>query len=533
MLTAAAVGCSRPLPEAFVDVSRETGLEFVHDNGSIGERYFSEVVGPGAAWTDYDGDGDLDLYLVQGGSLDPAGDPAERPSDVLLRNDVTAGGPRWVDVSARAGIVEHGYGMGIAAGDIDGDGDVDLYVTNFGRNLLWSNAGDGTFVDTTTPTLAEPRWTTSAAFLDYDGDGDLDLFAANYVEYRLAQHRPCLNAAGAIEYCGPASFPPETDRLWRNDGTGGFEDVTGQAGLLGHAGSGLGVVSADFDGNGLPDLYVANDLMPNFLWINQGDGSFREDALLAGCAVNEQGAPEASMGVAVADFDRDGDEDLFMTHLDTETNTAYANDRGLFTDVSNEWGLTVPSLGLTGFGTVALDYDSDGWIDLAAANGAVKTLPDQRAAGDPLPLREPNLLLRNEAGSFVDRTETAPVLLEKDVSRGLAAGDFDNDGDTDLVVLNNGGRAMLLRNEAKDGFDWAGVELIPGAGAPALGAEVRRSGEDLSIATVRSAASYCSAQDTRLRLGGQISGTELTLGRTGRRPLRLSQTPAHRYLRFP
>jgi hypothetical protein len=536
LVLSALIACAEPAAgPPFVDISDAVGLSFHHDNGMTGERYFSEVVGPGAALFDFDLDGDLDLYLVQGGSLDPGADPAADPSDVLLRNDrQDPGSLRWTDVTAASGIDARGYGMGVAVGDIEGDGDPDLYVTNFGRNQMWLNNGDGTFSDATTPSLAEPRWTTSATFLDYDLDGDLDLYAANYVEYRIAQHRPCLNAAGAVEYCGPSSFPPETDRLWRNLGDGTFEDVTGLSGVIDHPGSGLGVISADFNGDRWPDIYVGNDLMPNFLWINQGDGTFREDALLAGCAVNENGAPEASMGLAVADFDRDGDEDVFMTHLDTETNTAYANDGGgLFEDVSNEWSLSVPSLGLTGFGTAAIDFDNDGWLDLVVANGAVKTIPDQRMAGDPHPLREPNLLLHNEAGRFRAVTDQVPALLVPDVGRGLTTGDVDNDGDDDVVILNNAGPASLLRNEVGQRGTWLGVDLTNPTGTAILGTRVILAGVPPQSSTVRTGLSYCSAADARVRLGGAAVANTIDIVPLRGPRRRLVGVPARRYLRIP
>ena len=534
------VACAPRAPEEiFVEINAEVGLDFVHDNGMTGERYFSEVVGPGGAFLDYDNDGDLDLFLVQGGPLGTPVTDGELPSDALWRNDSLpgAGRLRMVEVTAASGIDSTGYGMGVAVGDVNGDGWPDLYVTNFGPNRLWLNLGDGTFRDATTPTLSEPRWSMSATFLDYDRDGDLDLYVANYVEYRLAQHRPCLNAAGAVEYCGPASFPGESDRLWRNRGNGSFEDVSGISGIIDKPGSGLGVVTADFDDDGWPDIYVANDLMPNHLWMNQRDGTFLEDALLAGCAVNESGAPEASMGLAVADFDRDGDEDLFMTHLDTETNTAFVNQgNGLFVDGSNEWGLSAPSIGLTGFGTVAIDYDNDGWFDLVTANGAVKTLPDQRLAGDPLPLREPNLLLHNEQGSFRAVTEQAPALQVRNVSRGLAIGDVDNDGDDDLLVLNNNGPARLLRNEVGSTSPWLAVSIV---GAGTLGAQVTVASGDTEqpllrqLKSVRPGASYCSASDARLRFGGVAAKNSIEIRLVDGRRLALRGAPRHRQLRFP
>ena len=398
--------------ELFIDEAAQTGLDFVHFNGMSGELYYMENMGSGVALLDYDSDGDLDVYLVQGHMIgkgrtvaDAIFPPAaDSPlTDRLFRNDLSldpAGRPipRFVDVTESAGIVGDGYGMGVATGDYDNDGAIDIYVTNFGSNQLWRNSGDGTFTQRLSESgTDDSRWSVSAAFWDFDRDGWLDLYVGNYVEYRLATDRRCVSSTGAPDYCGPLAYEPVFDSLFRNRGDGTFEDVTESAGLLSEPpGGGLGVTSGDFDGDGWLDLYVANDMTPNQLWMNQRDGSFRNDALFAGCAVNAEGKAEASMGVDAGDFDRDGDLDLFMAHLTGETNTLYLNDgTGIFRDQTLLAGLGNPTGDFTGFGAAWFDFDNDSHLDLMAVNGSVRSIPALVQAGDPYPLHQPNQLFHN------------------------------------------------------------------------------------------------------------------------------------------
>ncbi len=349
------------------------GPAFTHFNGMSGELYFPEMMGSGAALFDYDGDGDLDAYLVQGVMLGPGKSLAdavfpppagEALVDRLFRNDTGAEGadaaPRFVDVTASSGLAADGYGMGVAAGDYDGDGQVDLYVTNFGANQLWRNTGDGRFEDVTASAgVGDERWSVSAAWVDYDRDGDLDLYVGNYVRYTFDNAKPCRSSTSARDYCSPLVYKPDVDTLYRNEGDGRFTDVSAAAGVRKKFGGALGVVVGDFDADGWPDIYVANDGVANQLWMNQGDGTFRDEAMLAGVGVNMDGSPEASMGVDAADFDGDGDEDLFMTHLARETNTLYINDgEGWFEDRTLAMGLANPSFQYTGFGTAWFDYDN-------------------------------------------------------------------------------------------------------------------------------------------------------------------------------
>jgi hypothetical protein len=476
-----------------------------------GELYIAEMMGGGAALFDYDADGDLDVYVTQGGRLkrEPA---AETPGDRLFRNDLgeRAGGgalPVFVDVTATSGIEARGYGIGVAAGDVDNDGFVDLYVNNLGSNQLWRNRGDGTFEDRTSISGTDDvRWSAAAAFLDYDRDGLLDLFVGNYIDFRLANHRKCLAASGLWDYCGPLAYSPEPDRLFRNRGDGTFEDATLRAGLRDVFGNALGAIPADVDADGWIDLYVANDGMDNQLWINRGDGTFENRAMISGCAVNAEGQPEASMGVDAGDFDGDGDEDLFMTHLRRETNTLYLNrGDGSFEDGTVRTGLGQASWDYTGFGSGWLDYDNDGRLDLIAVNGAVRQLEALVQAGDPFPIHQPNLLFRNLGDArFEDVTDRAgSVFTLSEVSRGAAFGDVDNDGDVDVVIVNNGGALRLLINEVGHDRSWVGLRLVDGSGRDALGAWVGvvPAGASPRWRRVRTAGSYASSHDPRVLVG--------------------------------
>ncbi|MBD8527722.1 CRTAC1 family protein [Pseudomarimonas arenosa] len=500
-------------PALFEDATERSGLDFVHFNGMSGELYFVEMVGHGGALFDYDNDGDLDAFIVQGGMLgkpiEQAWFPPRSPlSDRLYRNDLGKDGPRWVDVTASAGIEGSEYGMGVASGDFDNDGHVDLYVTNFGRNRLWRNLGNGRFEDVTSQSgTGDEAWSVAASFLDFDGDGLLDLYVANYVEYSLANNTRCFARSTRPDYCGPASFAPARDRLYRNLGRGRFEDVTRQRLRNYQPGAGLGVVSADFNDDGRIDIYVANDGDANQLWLAQTDGSFVDDALFAGAAVNRAGRPEASMGVDAGDFDNDGDLDLFMTHLMGETNTLYVNQgKGLFEDRTSQFGLGSGSSRYTGFGTAWLDFDNDGWLDLLILNGAVRILERLHAAGDRFPLDEPNQLFRNLQGKRFDEVtqQAGKALLQEEVSRGAAFGDVDNDGDTDALIFNNNGQTRLWLNQNSSAHAWIGLRLVdPKLQRDVLGALAQISAAESRPIWRRSRAdgSYASANDPRILAG--------------------------------
>ncbi|MBY6204054.1 CRTAC1 family protein [Halomonas denitrificans] len=526
-LTVAAAATAAPANASsawFADVTAEAGLDFEYVNGAEGRFWFPEIMGGGAALLDYDGDGRLDLYLVQGGRFGPEATPADRShGDRLYRNVTEPGGPiRLADVTGEAGIDARGYGQGVAAADYDGDGDTDLYVLNVGPNQLWRNNGDGTFSDVTeTAGVGDPRWSVSASFADVTGDGRLDLLVVNYVDWSFEGHRDC-RAAGSsrLDYCSPSAYPPAPDALFVNLGDGTFRDASDAVGLSGAAQPGLGAVAADFDDNGRVDLYVANDGTPNQYWLNPGDGRWVDEAFLAGNAVNASGAAEAGMGVDAGDHDRDGDLDLFVTHLVRETNTLYRNDgQGWFTDATASSGLGPPSLPKTGFGTAFVDFDRDGRLDLFVANGGV--VSDGEDDGPPVegdrswPYHQTDQLFAGGDDRFRDATAGAgPALQVERTGRGAAFGDLDNDGRVDVVVANNRGAAQLLHNVTDAGPRWIGVDLRDAdGGRDALPASVRVISPDgLTLAArARSDGSYASANDPRavLALGEHAGPVEL------------------------
>ena len=506
-----------PLPPPFIDVTEQSGLDFVHVNGAQGRLLLPEVIGSGGALFDFDNDGDLDLFLVQGAARGTQGRSA---TSRLFRNDLARGDPRtfrFTDVTERSGAGIVGTGMGVAAGDVDNDGWIDLYITALGSNHLLRNNGDGTFSDVTAKTRTDdPRWSTSATFFDYDNDGWLDLYVANYVRFSADMKRDCYSAASARDYCNPAVYEPVPDSLFHNEGNGTFSDVSARAGIVRAAARGLGVLAADVNGDGWTDLYVANDGDANQLWINKGgSGTFEDDALLRGVAVDRMGRAQGSMGIDLADIDADGDDDLFVTNLDNESNTFYRNQgRGVFEDRTSEAGLF--RLGLTGFGTRFVDYDNDGWLDLVVVNGAVRQSGSQARTGEPYPLRQRNLLFHGDRGRrFVDVTAAAgDAFAPLQVGRGLLAGDLDNDGDVDLVIVNNGGPARVLRNEAGNRAHWLGIRAIDGRYrrdalharavlTPAKGRAV--------IRRVHTDGSYCSASDPRVLFGLGVDAAPATV----------------------
>jgi hypothetical protein len=506
-------GDSEPV---FVDVAGEAGIEFVHSSGATGEYHLPEIMGSGVALLDYDNDGDLDIYALQAGPLEATvslADLASANADAggrtnrLFRNElVPEGRLRFVDVTAGSGLADAGYGQGVAVGDIDNDGDPDIFLSNYGVDRLFRNDGDGRFSDITSGTEIDgARWTTSASFFDYDLDGDLDLFATYYVAFNHQDPVECWfsGGTGAREYCGPLSLPPLTDRLWRNDGDGRFTDVSRESGIGAATGNGLGTVAADFDGDGRPDVYVANDQQANRLWANEGEGRFTDSALMSGAAYNFAGAPEASMGISAGDFDGDGDEDLFMTHFFGQTNTLLVNDGGGgFSDHTDGANLGAASLRLTGWGTRFFDYDNDGWLDLFIANGAVVARPSVRNGSA---YAEPNQLFRNAGGRFEDVSATAgPAVSLEAVSRGAAFGDVDNDGDVDIVVTNVDGPLQLLENRIGNRRHWLSVRVRGGAtGRDGTGARVAllRSGQPATWRRVHTDGSYLSASDGRIHFG--------------------------------
>lgn len=503
----------------FREVAGESGLVFHHLTGATGAYFLPEIMGSGGALLDYDNDGDLDIFLLQGTMLGDEKNPRKssfpppgewKPGNRLFRNEIIPSDKmRFTDVTEKAGVGHIGYGMGAATGDFDNDGDIDLYVTCFGSNVLYRNNGNGTFTDITgSAGVDDQRWSSSAAFVDYDRDGDLDLFVCNYVDFTVKGNKNCFAPTGEPDYCAPASYRPVPDRLFRNDGNGKFADVTQSSGIGSTIGPGLGVTCADFDRDGWIDIYVANDGAANHLWINKGDGRFEESGLMAGAAYGADGVARAGMGVTAGDFDNDGDEDLLITNLTKEGSSLYRNNgKGLFDDATIEYNISQLSFISTGFGVSWFDYDNDGWLDLFAANGAVTRLPSLR--GEPYPFHQINQLFRNEGGQgkpgIRDMTSLAGgAFALSEVSRGAAFGDVDNDGDTDILVTNNNGPVRLLLNESVAANHWVTIKPV--------GVRDNRDGIGARIAVmlkggktiwrrVHTDGSYLSSSDVRTTIG--------------------------------
>ena len=511
--SSAEVAASRIL---FRESADAWGISFRHHHGGSGARYMVETVVGGVVIFDYDGDGDPDLFFVDGGAL--PGYQGEPPRSRLFRNDATAAGApgerRFVDVTDASGIEVLHYGSGATAGDVDGDGDLDLYVTELGADQLFENRGDGTFADATADAgLGVEHWTSSATFFDADLDGDLDLYAAGYVDFRVEGHRPCRDAAAGIEsYCHPEAYPGLPDRFYVNDGDGTFTDATAAAGLEGPRLAGLGVVAGDLDGDRLPEIYVANDADPNLLFANRGVGAdgvvrFEDVSLLSGTAYGEGGKSEGGMGVEMADVDGDGRPELFVTNFEIETNALYRNlGAGLFHDARFASGLASGSLTSLAFGTVFGDFDHDGDPDLAIANGHI--LDNAARINPKSAYAQRNQLYENVTppgapARFVEREGTG--LDEVRVSRGLAHGDLDLDGDLDLVVVNSNDRADVYENVSEAVGGWLTVALRNGENR-GVGARLELatgSGETARVQTkeVRTASSYLSQNDLPVHFG--------------------------------
>jgi len=484
----------------FTDITETAGITFKHVF-SPDKKYIAESMSGGVALFDYDNDGYLDIYLVNSLTVDLA-KAHKKTKSALYHNN---GDGTFTDVSDRSGVADIGFGMGVAVGDYNNDGFDDLYVTCLGPNHLFKNNGNGTFTDVTIKAgVGDPRWSTGAAFVDYDNDGKLDLFVSNYVDFDLnrlpefGSGRTCQFKGVAVQ-CGPRGLPGAGDSLYHNNGDGTFTDVSKKAGVSDPNGYyGLGIICSDFDEDGFVDIFVANDSTPNFLYHNNGDGTFKEIGFTSGTALNESGSEQGCMGVTLGDFDHDGKLDLFITNFDDEYNILYHNDgHNSFTDVSYSANLAEVSLPYVGWGTKFFDYDNDGWVDLFVANGHAYP---QRGH-----YRERELLHHNNRdGTFSEvGSQAGSALGEERVGRGVAFGDIDNDGDVDIVVNDLDGAPQLLRN---DGGNTNNSILIKTVGVKSnrdgIGARVKVVSGDLTqIDEVRSGASYISQNDLRLHFG--------------------------------
>jgi hypothetical protein len=484
----------------FTDVTQKAGITFKHVS-SPEKKYIVESMSGGVALLDYDNDDYLDIYLVNSLTADMV-KANQKTRSALYHNNRDG---TFTDVSDKAGVGDIGWGMGVAVGDYDNDGFDDIYVTCLGPNHLLRNTGKGTFTDVTqTAGVGDPRWSTGAAFVDYDNDGKLDLFVSNYVDFdvnnlpEFGKGRSC-QFKGIPVQCGPRGLKGAGDSLYHNNGNGTFSDVSKKAGVADADGYyGLGVICSDFDEDGLVDIFVANDSTPNFLWHNNGDGTFKDIGFASGTAVNENGSEQGSMGVTLGDYDHDGKLDLFVTNFDDDYNTLYHNDgRGSFTDVSYATKVAAVSLPYVGWGTKFFDYDNDGWVDLLVINGHVyPQLPSYK---------QRNLVHHNDRdGTFSEvGAQLGPPFLEKRTGRGAAFGDLDNDGDVDVVINNLDGAAQVLLNAGGNSNNSVLIKTIGVKGnRDGIGARVSVTSGDLKqVEEVYSGATYISQNDLRLHFG--------------------------------
>ena len=484
----------------FTEVTAALGFPQTETSWSAGTHALPEVIGSGVALFDYNNDQALDVLHIR---FPPPGVVAPAPNRLFQQQpDGT-----FVDVTEASGIGHEGYGQGVAIGDIDNDSDVDVYVTNYGPDAFYRNNGDGTFALAEVG-LSNDAWGTSATFGDYDRDGDLDLYVANYVQFDAES--VCRGKHGAPDYCNPQVFEAATDRLFRNNGDGSFTDVTESSGIAAMSGRGLGVVCLDLTGDGWSDFFVANDGEANYLWVNQTDGTFAEEAILHGLAFNAYGQPEGSMGIAVGDVNGDTLPDLFATHLSGETNTLYiASNHSVFTDMTEISGFAGRDLRFTGFGCGFLDFDNDIYLDIALANGRVKRgeILDGSDVGEFWNFyAEPNLLFQNSrqpTAHFRDVSSRAPDFTRRvEVSRGMAFGDIDMDGDLDMVVSNLDNRLRVFRNDAPPPeHHWLFVDAIT-QNRDALGAQVTLQTESGTLTGyVLSGTSYLSSSAPSVHFG--------------------------------
>jgi len=514
----------------FTDITAGAGISFRHEVGPERQYFFPEIMSPGGALLDFDQDGDLDVYLINSGSPPPAlhagpMQPSSLAVNRLFRQETDG---RFSDVTDTAGLGDPSYGVGVAVGDVNNDGYPDVYVTNYGPDRLFLNRGNGTFEDVTERAgIHHVRWSTSAAFFDFDRDGWLDLFVTNYVDYQPFQ--PCFTGTGRPDYCNPAVFPRTPDTLYHNltgrlaaaqssaarekrQDSVRFADVSLKSGIAEKMGAGLGVVCADFTGDGWSDVYVANDGHANHLWVNQQNGTFRDEAVLMGVAYDALGRGQGSMGIALGDLNHDDAFDLLVTNLEGESNALYLSiTGGGFQDASLPAGLSEASLPMTGFGTALIDIELDSDLDLVIANGRVRrslSRSEGLVTTDEfwLDYVEPNQLFLNDgSGQFQEyRSRTDPLVGQRDVSRGLAYGDIDNDGDLDLLLTNTAGPPRLLRNDSPRKGHWISVRAVDPShgGRDEYGARVSVYAGGRSFpGLVNPGSSYLSSHDPRVHFG--------------------------------
>lgn len=490
-----------PKPNPIFDEvsAAKSGIIWVHNNAHSPERYLPETVGAGCAFLDYDNDGWMDIYLVNSGPSDFYA-PSSPLKNALYHNNHNG---TFTDVTDKSGVAGGTFGMGVAAGDYDGDGWVDLYVTSYGRNILYHNNTNGTFTDVADKAgVAAPGWSTCAVWFDYDNDGKLDLFVSSFVAYEKSLNVLCTDETLSRRYyCVPRLFKPRPSHLFHNEGNGKFADFSKESGIADSPGKSFGAIATDLNNDGLMDLFVANDTMPNFLFINKGGGKFEESGLAAGVAFSDAGKPRSGMGVDAADYDGDGWQDLFVANIDQEFFSLYHNQKDLiFTDEPGEIGTATRML--SGWGLRFFDYDNDGDPDLFLVNGHPDDFIEMRTMR--VKYKEPLLMFENSGRAFKNVSAQSGAVFSKEFSgRGMATGDFDNDGDLDVLISNNGEPPVLLRNEGGNRNNWLGLQLIATKSNPAgVGAIITWVAGGVKRSRLRTAGgSYLASHDPRELLG--------------------------------
>lgn len=475
-----------------------SGIKWVHTAGKSPEKYLPETSGAGCAFLDYDNDGWMDIYLVNSGKCDFY-DPPQPLRNALYRNNRDG---TFTDVTEKAGVTGGGFGMGVAVGDYDGDGFPDLYITQYGRSILYHNNGDGTFTDVTERAgVAAPGWSSSAVWFDYDNDGRLDLFVCQFCEFNKTLS--CgVDRDGAHHYCIPRIFKPRPSWLFHNNGDGTFTDVSRESGIADHLGKAWGVVATDVNNDGRMDLFVSNDTVANFLFLN-GAGRFEETGFAANVGFSADGRARSGMGVDSADFNQDGWMDLFVANIDQEIFSLYRNNgAGTFDDVAMPLGIGMPTRWMSGWGLKFFDYDNDGDLDLILCNGFPDDLVEELS--HRVTYKEPLLLFQNQGKTFKDVSgQSGPVFAKTFAARGLAIGDFNNDGAVDVLISNNDGPPVLLQNRVGGQNHWLGVRLVGRkANRDAIGARITYQAGDLRRERMKvGGGSFLSSHDPRLVLG--------------------------------
>src|SRR5262245_25204131 len=523
---------SSPLFEELAPSS--TGIVWRHVNGRSPEYYLPETTGAGCAFLDYDNDGWMDIYLVNSGKCDFfSPDPPLRNALYKNNRDGT-----FTDVTEKAGVASGGYGMGVAVGDYNGDGFADLYVTQYGRSILYRNNGDGTFTDVTAKAgLAAPGWASSAVWFDYDNDGKLDLFVCRFVDFDKTKNKFCGNEKTKERYyCIPSVYPPGRSWLFHNNGDGTFTDVSLESGIGKVLGKAWGVVATDINNDGWMDLFVANDTVQNFLFLNKKNGKFEDIGLPSGVAFSQDGRERSGMGVDSADFNQDGWQDLFVTNVDQEMYAIYKNNHDLtFEDLAGPMGLGRTTRLMSGWGLKFFDYDNDGNIDLFIANGHPDDRIEQHSAN--VQYKEPLLLFHNNGKTLLNvSSDAGPAFSKEFAARGLAVGDLSNSGALDVLISMNGEPPLLLKNKAAAGNHWLGVKLVGRKCNPdAVGAKVSWTAGALKRTQMKAAGgSYLSSHDPRMVLGlggsARVDLLEVHWPPPGGKPETFKDLPADRYL---